>query len=84
MLSNNSLKIEEKVTVVASFSQKLTPLLLVWRGKKIYLEKVNMLFEKNEGKKLFYFCYASDKEKNGYKLKFDTSRLTWDLEEITF
>lgn len=84
MLNNNSLKFNEKITVVASFSQKLTPLLLLWRGKKIYLAKVNMLFEKREGRKLFFYCYASDKDNNTYKLKFDTEKLAWKLEEITF
>lgn len=84
MLSNSSNKIDEKVKVVVSFSKKATPLLLIWRGRRIYMKKLNLLFDKKVGSRIYYYFYVSDVEDNGYKLCFDTSNLVWKLEEVSY
>ena len=84
MISNSSEKIDEKVKVVMLFSAKSTPLLLQWKGRKIYIKRTNLYFHKKIGEKLFYYFCVSDADNNGYKLCFDTGDLSWVLEEITF
>lgn len=84
MLSNNSTKVKEKIKVVVNFSDKITPLLLVWRNRRIYIKKLNLLFEKKVGNRLYYYFFVSDAENNGYRLSFNTDNLEWLLEEVTF
>lgn len=84
MLSNNSTIIGEKVKVVVNFSGQPTPLLLVWRSRRIYLKKLNLLFEKKVGNRLYYYFCVSDADNNGYKLCFNTDNLEWVLKEVTF
>lgn len=84
MLSNNLEKVNERVGLVVSFEKKITPLLLLWRGRKIQIIKNNLFFRKKIGKKIYYYFFVSDQNNNGYKLCFDTNGLEWVLEEVTF
>ncbi|MBU0647947.1 hypothetical protein KJ855_02095 [Patescibacteria group bacterium] len=84
MLSNSSTKVEERVKVVVSFGEKTTPLLLVWNGRRIYVKQMNLQFEKKVGDSLLYYFHVSDTDDNGYKLCFDTEKLSWMLDEVTF
>jgi len=84
MISNSSQKIDERVKVVVLFSEKNTPLLLLWKGRRIYIKKTNLFFYKKIGGKFLYYFCVSDSDDNGYKLCFDTTDLSWILEEITF
>jgi hypothetical protein len=84
MISNSSEKIDEMVKVVMMFDKTNTPLLLEWRGRRIYIKRLNLKFHKKVGDKLFYYFCVSDKDDNGYKLCFDVTNLTWVLEEVTF
>lgn len=84
MISNSSETINEAVQVVMLFAKKSTPLLLVWKGRKIRIKQTNLFFDKKVGKKLLYYFCVSDGENNGYKLCFDTDDLSWVLEEISF
>ncbi|MFA4930722.1 MAG: hypothetical protein WC570_02540 [Patescibacteria group bacterium] len=84
MLSNSSTKISERVQVVVSFSQQITPLLLVWQKRRIYIKKLNLVFEKKVGSRLYYYFHVSDAENNGYKLCLNTDNLEWILEEVSY
>jgi hypothetical protein len=84
MISNSSEKINESVKVVVLFDKKNTPLLLLWKGRRIPIKRTNLYFHKKVGDKLLYYFCVSDKDDNGYKLCFDTGNLSWILEEITF
>jgi len=84
MLNKNIEKVEEKVGVVVAFVKNITPLLLIWRRRRIPIRKNNLFFKKKVGEKLFYYFFASDKDDNCYKLCFDTEKMEWKLEEVTF
>ncbi|MFZ5392593.1 MAG: hypothetical protein ACOZAR_05415 [Patescibacteria group bacterium] len=84
MLNNNTNVIEEKVGVVISFVEKMTPLLLIWRRRRIAIKKLNLLVKKKIGKNVSYYFFVSDADNNGYKLCFNLSKMEWILDEITF
>ena len=84
MISTNSQSVNEPVKVVIMFSTRVTPLLLEWRGRRIYIKRLNLYFHKNIGRKLLYYFCVSDASDNGYKLAFDTDSLLWKLEEVTY
>lgn len=84
MLNNNLTIINESVQVIVLFSKKPLPLYLLWRGKKIVLIKNNMFFAQKNKDKNCYFFYVSDKNNNGYKLRFEIESMSWFLEQITF
>lgn len=84
MLNSNANTIEEKVGVVISFVGKMTPLLLIWRRKRIVIKKVNLFLKKKIGKNVLYYFFVSDADSNGYKLCFNLSKMEWILDEVTF
>ncbi len=84
MLNSNANTIEEKVGVVISFVGKMTPLLLIWRRKRIVIKKVNLFLKKKIGKNVLYYFFVSDADGNGYKLCFNLSKMEWILDEVTF
>lgn len=84
MLNNNLTVVDEPVQVIVLFSKKPLLLGLSWRGKKIVLVKNNMFFTRKDKDKHCYFFYASDKNDNGYKLRFEIESMSWFLEQVTF
>ncbi|EKE13936.1 MAG: hypothetical protein ACD_12C00743G0001 [uncultured bacterium] len=74
--------INEPIKVLVSFSGlQVKPQVLIWRGKKYVIEKVNLVAKDREGEALIYHFSVSDKA-NYFKISFNTKNLSWQLEEL--
>lgn len=75
-------QLDEPVETFVQFKNgKTIPRSFTWRGKKHEIEKVGLLYERQNGRvNRHYFSVLSGGAL--YKLYFDTERLLWVLEEV--
>lgn len=76
------LEIQEAISVWVFFEKNLIkPHLFYWRNRKIKIDKINLVHTSRLGSSVFYHFSVSS-QGNFYRLKFDSSKLKWFLEEI--
>ena len=76
------LEIQEPVNVWVFFNKSsIKPHLFFWRGRKIKVEKVNLVHTSKEGSNTFYH-FSISSGGNFYRLRFDTAKLKWFLEAV--
>lgn len=76
------LEINEPVDVWVLFTKsKIQPSVFFWHGRRIKIEKINLVHTSKNGANIFYhFSVASGG--NFYRLKFDVGKLNWSLEAV--
>lgn len=76
------LQISESINVWVFFNgNKIQPYLFFWHGRKIKVDKINLVHTSKEGANIFYHFSVSSGG-NFYRLKFDTNKLNWTLEAV--
>lgn len=76
------LEISEPVNVWAFFEKNsLKPHLFFWRGRKIKVDKVNLVHTSKEGSNTFYH-FSISAGGNFYILRLDVGKLNWILEAV--
>ncbi len=76
------LEIGEPVDVWVLFQKnKIKPAVFFWKGRKIKVEKINLIHTSKNGGNIFYHFSISSGD-NFYRLKFDTTKLNWFLEAV--
>ncbi|MBI2599520.1 hypothetical protein HYW43_01200 [Candidatus Daviesbacteria bacterium] len=76
------LEILEPINVWVFFKKNLIkPHLFFWRGRKIKVDKINLIHTSKNGSSLFYH-FSISSGGNFYRLKFDTNKLDWFLEAV--
>lgn len=85
-------KIHEPVRVAVDFpakpdpalpgaGRKVRPLAFVWSGRKIVVEKVNLVYKRRDGARDLW-CFAVSDAANSYVLLYDPADMRWTLEEV--
>lgn len=76
------LEINESIDVWVFFRGSLVqPHIFFWRGRKIKIEKINLVHTSKEGSAIFYH-FSVSAGGNFYKLSFDTKDIKWFLEAV--
>lgn len=76
------LEISEAVNVWVFFRQnRMEPYVFFWRGRKIKVDKVNLVHSSKNGATIFYH-FALSANGNFYQLRFDSNKLNWILERV--
>ena len=76
------LEIQESINVWVFFTKKsIQPHTFFWHGRKIKIDKINLVHTSKEGSNIFYHFSVSSGG-NFYRLQLDVSKLTWSLEAI--
>ncbi|MBI2334295.1 hypothetical protein HYU96_00680 [Candidatus Daviesbacteria bacterium] len=74
-------KINETIKTWAFFDKSIEPRLFFWRGRKIKIDKINLVHTSKNSASLFYHFSVSSGG-NFYRLKFDVEKMKWFLEEV--
>lgn len=75
-------KIGEPVRVAVDFAgPKVKPLAFLWRGRKVVVEKVNLVYKRQDGQRTRW-AFAVTDAANSYVLLYDSDNLRWVLEEV--
>ncbi len=75
-------EIQEAINVWVFFEKNLIkPHLFFWHGRQIKIDKINLVHTSKNGQSLFYHFSVSSGG-NFYRLKFDTNKMVWILEEV--
>lgn len=76
------LELSEPVNVWVFFkSETIRPYLMIWRGRKIRIDCVNLVHvSKNQGVLFYHFSVSA--QGNFYKLGFDAGKMRWLLEAV--
>ena len=76
------LEIQESINVWVFFEgNSVKPHTFFWHGRKIKIEKINLIHTSKEGANIFYHFSVSSGG-NFYRLKLDTNRMKWFLEVV--
>lgn len=76
------LPLQEPVDVWVFFTKsKIQPSIFFWHGRKIKIEKINLVHSSKDGGNIFYHFSVSSGG-NFYRLKFDVNKLKWLLEAV--
>lgn len=76
------LEILEPVNVWVFFNKnKIQPAIFFWRGRRIKIDKVNLIHTSKQGSSTFYH-FSISSGGNFYRLKLDLGRLRWFLEVV--
>ena len=76
------LEISEPINVWVFFKGSLIqPWCFFWKSRQIKVDKINLVHSSKEGSNIFYH-FSISSEGNFYRLKFDTGKLNWSLEEV--
>ena len=76
------LELQESVDVWVLFSKnRIQPAVFFWKGRRIKIDKINLVHTSKNGASLFYH-FSISSAGNFYKLRFDTHKLNWLLEAI--
>lgn len=74
--------IREPINVWVFFEKNIIkPHLFYWHGRKIKIDKINLIHTSKNGSNIFYHFSVSSGG-NFYRLKFDTNKLNWMLEAV--
>jgi hypothetical protein len=75
-------KVHDPVRVAVDFAgPKVRPLAFVWSGRKIVVEKVNLVYKRRDGARDLW-CFAVSDAANSYVLLYDPADLRWILDEV--
>ncbi|MBI5466635.1 MAG: hypothetical protein HY975_00255 [Candidatus Kerfeldbacteria bacterium] len=75
-------KIQVPVRVAVDFAgTKVRPLAFVWSGRKYVVEKVNLVYKRQQGDRYLWSFAVSDAA-NSYVLLYDPETLRWTLDEV--
>jgi hypothetical protein len=73
--------INDPIHVAAIFKNgQATPLKFLWNGREYRVHAVNLSYTQHEGRAKIYYFAVSD-QANFFKLRFDSSDLSWTLVE---
>lgn len=76
------LEINEPVDVWVLFTKnKIKPHIFSWHGRRIKIEKINLVHTSKNGANIFYH-FSISSGGNFYRLKFDVGKLNWSLEAV--
>lgn len=76
------LEIREPINVLCLFKNvSIIPLYFSWKGRRIKIDKVNLIHTSKVGSTLFYHFSVSGGG-NFYRLKLDTNKMSWFLEVV--
>ena len=76
------LKVQESINVWVLFKgSSIQPWCFFWKSRQIKVEKINLVHTSKQGANIFYH-FSISSEGNFYRLKFDTGKLNWSLEEV--
>lgn len=76
------MEINEHVDVWVLFTKNtIKPHIFSWHGRRIKIEKINLIHTSKNGSNIFYHFSVSSGG-NFYRLKFDLRGLKWILEEV--
>jgi len=76
------LEILEPVNVWVLFRNNIIqPYYFFWKGRKIKVEKINLVHTSKDGNNTFYH-FSISSGGNFYRLKFDIQKLKWFLEAV--
>lgn len=76
------LEISEPVNVWVFFKGNiLQPYVFFWRGRRIVIDKINLVHTSKEGENTFYH-FSISAGANFYKLVFELPKMTWQLEAV--
>lgn len=76
------LQISEPVDVWVFFKGgAVKPWCFFWRGRKIKVDKINLIHTSKNGSNIFYH-FSLSAAGNFYRIRFDVSKLKWILEGV--
>lgn len=76
------MEINEPIDVWVLFQKsKIQPSVFFWHGRRIKIEKINLIHTSKNGSNIFYH-FSISSEGNFYRLKFDVGKLNWSLEAV--
>lgn len=74
------LELSEPIAVWVYFEKStIKPHLFFWHGRKIKIERINLVHTSKIGANIFYH-FSISSGGNFYRLKFDINKLSWILE----
>jgi hypothetical protein len=77
-------ELKERVAVVAKFDGgKAAPVLLRWRGRRHWIEQVNLHHTQRQGADTIHY-YAVTTDLGDCVLSYSQDDLAWTLEEVQF
>lgn len=72
----------EPINVWVYFSKgAIEPFIFFWRGRKLKVEKINLVHTSRDGTNTFYH-FSITSGGNFYRLRFEIPKLKWILEQI--
>lgn len=76
--------LNERVSVLGKFEAgKLLPVLLRWRGRRYWVQKLNLHHERAEGGDRLHF-YSVTTDAGECVLRYSRNDFSWTLEEVGF
>ena len=76
------LELSEPINVWVFFNKnQIQPHVFFWRGRRIKIDKINLVHTSKNGVGTFYHFSVSS-EGNFYRLKFDIAKTSWILEVV--
>lgn len=76
------LEIHEPINVWVFFEKaSIKPHIFFWKGRKIKIDKINLVHTSKEGSNIFYHFSVSSGG-NFYRLQLDVRKMSWMLEEV--
>ncbi len=76
------LELSESIDVWVLFSKtKIQPSVFFWKGRRIKIDKINLVHTSKNGANLFYHFSVSGNG-NFYRLTLDVKKMRWILEAI--
>jgi len=76
------LEIQEPVNVWVFFEEnQIHPHYFFWHGRKIKIDKINLVHTSKNGSSVFYH-FSVSAGGNFYRLQLDVSKLSWSLEAV--
>ena len=76
------LEIQVAINVWVFFEKNLIkPYLFFWHGRKIKIDRINLVHTSKNGNSLFYHFSVSSGD-NFYRITFDVNKMRWILEAV--
>lgn len=76
------LELSDPIDVWVLFRQnKIQPTVFFWHGRRIKIDKINLMHTSKDGANLFYHFSVSGNN-NFYRITFDLGKLKWVLEAV--
>ena len=76
------LELSEPVDVWVLFRKNvIKPSLFFWHGRQIKIDAINLIHTSKNGSNVFYH-FSVSAGGNFYRLRLDTGKMSWSLEEV--